>query len=295
MTVPSASISRVTFEVIARFLHGRAGIVLTDNKLYLIESRLRPVIQRHGLASLSDLASHIEGRSAKSQAVAADVIEAMTTNETFFFRDDKPFTHFRTVALPALHAARAPGQPIRIWSAASSSGQEAYSIAMILSDMKGALGGRRFEVIGTDLSREQVERANRGLYSHFEVQRGLPVQLLVKHFEREDQSWRAKPHLREQVSFREWNLLDDPARLGKFDVVFCRNVLIYFDQVTKCGVLDRIGARMPQDGFLYLGGAETVVGMRTPFISQPGEAAFRLGRATSTGSRYRPEMILSTS
>ena len=280
----SATITRGTFEMVARLLRARAGIVLTQNKLYLIESRLQPVLRRHGVEDLAEMAGLL-GRGAKADAITADIVEAMTTNETFFFRDEKPFVHLRTVALPALHAARPPGQPLRIWSAASSSGQEAYSIGMVIDEME-ELGDRPVELIATDLSRRQVERAKAGLYSHFEIQRGLPARMLASHFDRQDRSWRIRKHLRERVSFREWNLLDDPVRLGRFDIVFCRNVLLYFDQTTKREVLDRIAGRMPNDGVLYLGGAETVVGLRTPFAACPGEIAFRL---------YRPEMIRSTS
>ncbi len=296
MTGPlsASAITQSTFEIIATFLHTRAGIVLTESKLYLLESRLNPVLQRHNMLNMNDLAVQLLSRSSKTDALAADVIEAMTTNETFFFRDEKPFTHLRTVALPALHAARPAHQPLRIWSAASSSGQEAYSIAMVIADMK-ELAGRPVELVGTDLSREQVERANNGLYTHFEVQRGLPVQMLVKHFDREDKSWRVKKQLRDLVSFKEWNLMSDPTRLGKFDIIFCRNVLIYFDQQTKVQVLTRLASQMPADGFLYLGGAETVVGMTTPFSAKVGEVAFRLASSISKEARQRPEMIRSTS
>ncbi len=292
---PAVTVTPATFEAIAGFLHARAGIALTEAKLYLIESRLRPVIQFHGIATLAELAAQLAGKDARHEAVAAAVVEAMTTNETFFFRDDKPFAHLRTVALPSLHRARPPGQPLRIWSAASSSGQEAYSIAMIIAEMQDMLADRPFELIGTDVSREQIERANSGVYSHFEVQRGLPIQMLVKYFDRGGKSWRVKQHLRERVSFRAWNLLDDPSRLGRFDIVFCRNVLIYFDQPTKCQVLAGLAGQMADDGFLYLGGAETTVGIPTPFVSHPGEAAFRLASTASRRTRQRPETILSTS
>ena len=302
MTQESAGreVSRGTFEIIAGFLHAKAGIVLTQNKLYLLESRLRPVGARHGIDTLAELAARMMGRGAAAQALAGDVLEAMTTNETFFFRDGKPFTHLREVALPALNAARPPGQALRIWSAASSSGQEAYSIAMTVAEL-GALAGRSVEVLGTDLSREQVERGRQGLYSHFEVQRGLPIQMLVQHFDREGKSWRVKSALRGRVAFREWNLLDDPEPLGTFDVVFCRNVLIYFDEPTKSRVLRQISQRMARDGYLYLGGAETVVGLRTPFVAQPGATALRLwaphddAAAPWKAARQRPETIRSTS
>ena len=197
----------------------------------------------------------------RADALAQEVVEAMTTNESLFFRDDKPFEHFRGHALPRLHAIRAPGVPLRVWSAASSSGQEAYSLAMTLSEMRASLGERRVEIIGTDIAREQLTRARDGFYTQFEVQRGLPMQMLVKYFRKEAGGWRVAEAIRRMVEFREWNLLADLRGLGRFDIVFCRNVLIYFDQPTKARVLEAIAAMMPADGLLYLGGAETVLGI----------------------------------
>jgi chemotaxis protein methyltransferase CheR len=299
MTGGGAPISQATFQIIAKFLQEQTGIVLTEGKLYLIESRLRPVMQQRGIETLADLASQLLVRNPGSDSAAGAVIEAMTTNETFFFRDDKPFTHLRDVALPALHRSRPPGKPIRIWSAASSSGQEAYSICMVIKELGATLGDRGFEILGTDLSREQVERARLGLYSHFEVQRGLPVQLLVKYFDRSDKWWQIKQALRDQVSFRYWNLLHDPSRLGCFDIIFCRNVLIYFDRPTKTHVLQRLAAQLAPDGWVYLGGAETIVGLSTPFVTKAGEAAIRLGSpagpAFASVTSQRPETIRSTS
>jgi chemotaxis protein methyltransferase CheR len=150
---------------------------------------------------------------------------------------------------------------VRIWSAAASSGQEAYSLAMAITDMRASLGDRRVEIIATDIAREQLARAREGLYSQFEVQRGLPIQMLVKHFRKEAAGWRVAETIRRMVDFREWNLLTDLRGLGRFDIVFCRNVLIYFDPPTKARVLDAIAALMPADGLLYLGGAETVLGI----------------------------------
>jgi chemotaxis protein methyltransferase CheR len=189
----------------------------------------------------------------------------MTTNESFFFRDDKPFQHFRAQALPRLLATRSANAPLRVWSAASSSGQEAYSIAMILAECRAAIGNRKIEIIGTDLAREQVGRARDGLYTQFEVQRGLPVQMLMRYFRKEETGWRISEAIRGMVQFREWNLLADLRALGLFDVVFCRNVLIYFDQPTKAKVLDAVAQQMPGDGLLYLGGAETVLGITSRF------------------------------
>jgi chemotaxis protein methyltransferase CheR len=195
----------------------------------------------------------------------------MTTNESLFFRDGKPFAHLREQALRALAAARPTGARLRIWSAASSSGQEAYSLAMVLTECRVMLGDRPVEILGTDIAREQVQRARDGLYSQFEVQRGLPMQMLVKHFRKEDANWRVSEALRAMVQFREWNLLSDLAALGRFDIVFCRNVLIYFDQPTKRRVLEAIARLMPPDGLLYLGGAETVLGITDRFVPLPGE------------------------
>ena len=248
-----------TFETIASLLKARSGLAIGQDKLYLLDTRLAPILKRHQLPNLNALAERLRG--ARAEALAQEVVEAMTTNESLFFRDDKPFEHFRTRALPRLHAARPPGTKLRVWSAASSSGQEAYSLAMILTDLRASLGDRQVEIIGTDIAREQLARARDGLYSQFEVQRGLPMQMLVKHFRKEATGWRVADAIRRMVEFREWNLLADLRPLGRFDIVFCRNVLIYFDQPTKARVLEAIAALLPPDGLLYLGGAETVLGI----------------------------------
>ncbi len=179
------------------------------------------------------------------KGIQAQIIEAMTTNESFFFRDDKPFTHFRNQALPALLAARTGSARLRIWSAAAGSGQEAYSLAMILAECRAQVGGRGIEIVGTDLAAEPLVRARAGIYTQFEVQRGLPMQILVKYFTKDGTNWRIDEKLRAMAQFREWNLLADLRPLGMFDVVFCRNVLIYFDQPTKAA---RAGGDRPPDG-----------------------------------------------
>jgi chemotaxis protein methyltransferase CheR len=236
-------------------------LAIGPDKLYLLDTRLASILKRYHLPNLNALAERLRG--ARAETLVQEVVEAMTTNESLFFRDDKPFEHFRTQALPRLHAARPPGTKLRVWSAASSSGQEAYSLAMILTDMRASLGDRHVEIIGTDISREQLARARDGLYTQFEVQRGLPMQMLVKHFRKETAGWRVAEGIRRMVEFREWNLLADLRPLGRFDVIFCRNVLIYFDQPTKARVLEAIAALLPPDGLLYLGGAETVLGITT--------------------------------
>jgi chemotaxis protein methyltransferase CheR len=204
-------------------------------------------------------------------ALEQDVIEAMTTNESFFFRDERPFTHFKTQALPRLLSARASSAKLRIWSAAASTGQEAYSLAMILAENKAIIGQRAIEILGTDIAREPLARAQEGLYSQFEVQRGLPIQNLVKYFRKDGLNWRISDNIRAMVQFKISNLLFDIRGLGQFDIVFCRNVLIYFDQPTKARVLEAIARQMAPDGILYLGGAETVLGITSAFVAQAGE------------------------
>jgi chemotaxis protein methyltransferase CheR len=258
---------RSAFPVIAAMLHARSGLVVGPDKLYLLESRLRPIMTRDGLRGLPELAAALQRPG--GDALAQEVVEAMTTNESFFFRDEKPFTHVRRVALPALLAARPPAAPLRIWSAAASTGQEAYSLAMLMAEEARLLGGRRVEIVGTDIAREPLARARAGLYTQFEVQRGLPVQLLLRHFRREDGGFRIAEELRAAVRFQQANLLGDLRGLGQFDIVFLRNVLIYFDRETKQRVLRAVRGQMAPDGFLYLGGAESVLGITETFAPLP--------------------------
>jgi chemotaxis protein methyltransferase CheR len=265
----SAPITPAAFAALADLLKTKSGLVIGLDKTYLLETRLAPILKRTGLTDLNALADRV--RRAPLDPLARDVVEAMTTNESFFFRDDKPFQHFRTQALPRLLAARPQNATLRIWSAASSSGQEAYSLAMILAESKAALGGRTVEILGTDIARDQLHRAEQGVYTQFEVQRGLPVQMLMRYFKKDDANWRISDTIRSMVKFREWNLLGDLRALGRFDIVFCRNVLIYFDQPTKSRVLEAIAGQMPADGALYLGGAETVLGITGRFAPMPGE------------------------
>ena len=263
------ALSSAAFETFATLLKNRSGLVIGPDKLYLLETRLAPILKREQLRDLTVLAERLRAPSA--DALIRQVVEAMTTNESFFFRDDKPFQHFRSQALPRLMGSRPTGATLRVWSAASSSGQEAYSIAMIVSESRGSIGGRRIEIIGTDLAHDQVARAREGLYTQFEVQRGLPVQMLMRHFRKEENGWRISEPIRGMVQYREWNLLGDLRPLGTFDVVFCRNVLIYFDQATKAKVLEAVARQMPADGLLYLGGAETVLGVTNRFAPLPAE------------------------
>lgn len=257
------------FDMFCTLLRQRSGLVLTPDKAYLLESRLMPVARKWSLKGLDELAAAV--RSKREEALLRDITEAMTTNESSFFRDQKPFDQFKAVVLPALLANRAAKRTIRIWSAACSSGQEAYSLAMLLNEEGAKLAGWKIEIVGTDLSAEMVNKARAGLYTQFEVQRGLPITLLVKYFKQVGDKWQLNDDVRNKVQYREYNLLTDLAPLGQFDVIFCRNVLIYFDQPTKGKVLEAMAKLLPPDGVLYLGGAETVLGITDKFKPMEGQ------------------------
>ena len=255
------------FDEIAALVKARSGLALGPEKVYLLDTRLAAITRRLGLNGYEALAPRLRF----DRALQDEVVEALTTNETLFFRDNKPFDHLRREALPKLHAERPAGMGLRVWSAAASTGQEAYSLAMLVSEMGGALNGRSVQILGTDIARGPLARAREGLYSQFEVQRGLPARMLIKYFTKEDESWRIIKPIRDMASFREWNLLADPAPLGRFDIIFCRNVLIYFDPPTKTQVLAMISSRLMPGGLLYLGGAETINGLGDSFRAVPGE------------------------
>lgn len=256
------------FAILARLLKEHSGLLLNSNKLYLVESRLRPVAERWDFASVRDLVRSL-GPGARGDAyerLLADVIEAMTTNESFFFRDKHPFELFRTLAVPRLMQRRATSRRLAIWSAACSSGQEPYSLAMVLREMGAQLGGWSIRILATDISRAMLEKAREGLYTQFEVQRGVPEHLLQRYFQQERSCWRLDADIRRMVEFRPFNLLYDPRELGSFDVVFCRNVLIYFDEPRRAAVLDGVANVLASDGYLSLGGAETVLGISERFV-----------------------------
>ena len=251
------------FEIFSTLLHRRSGLSLTPDKAYLLEARLEPVARAWKLSGLEALATAV--RAGRDERLLRDITDAMTTNESSFFRDLKPFEQFQNQVLPSLMSSRSPKKTLRIWSAACSSGQEAYSLAMIIHELGSVGAGWRFEIVGTDISSDMIERARSGLYTQFEVQRGLPVQRLVRHFRQAGDKWQISEALRAAARFREYNLLDDLSPLGTFDIVFCRNVLIYFDTPTKARVLNSISRLMPADGVLFLGGAETVLGITDSF------------------------------
>lgn len=258
------NVSDASFERLAEILRARAGLELSKSKTYLVESRLGPVARAHGFTTVADLLQRIE-ISGAGEALAVDIVEAMLNNETFFFRDRLPFELIEANVLPQLRAARAATRRIRIWSAASSTGQEAYSVAMMIAEVAEQWHGWTFEIVGTDLSRRVIERAIAGRYSQFEVQRGLSVHRLMRHFEKVGEYWELKPAIRAMVRFQRMNLNERWSLGGAFDIILCRNVLMYLGAGCKRDILARIHAQLAPDGRLVLGAAETVLGISEAF------------------------------
>ena len=247
------------FDLYQNLLKEKSGLALTQDKCYLLDSRLTPVSRKHGFANLEAMTMSLRGVTKPD--LIKDIIEAMTTNETSFYRDSKPFDQFRDIIIPHLIKTRSTTKKVRIWCAAASSGQEPYSLCMLIKENAAKLAGWNFEIIGTDISTDILETAKKAEYSQFEVQRGLPIQMLMKYFEQKGDRWALKPEIKSMVQYKYFNLLEPMSMLGKFDIIFCRNVLIYFDRETKAKVLQNMAALMPDDGFLFLGGAETVLGV----------------------------------
>ena len=253
-------------EHLAAMLKTRSGLVLGSDKTYLIESRLAPVARREGFATVAALLSAL--RLKRDEKLMVSVTDAMTTNETFFFRDKLPFDQFRSDVLPALSKSRSGD--VKIWCAACSTGQEPYSLAMIMDEVSGLYPRMKLDILATDISNRCLEKAQAGLYTQFEVQRGLPITTMVKHFEKVDEMWRISPKIRAAVKYKAFNLLDDLRNIGRQDVIYCRNVLIYFDLDAKRKVLEQMATILPDDGFLFLGAAETVLGITDAFKPMPG-------------------------
>jgi chemotaxis protein methyltransferase CheR len=271
-------VTPLDYEFLRKLLKERSGLDLSADKQYLVESRLVPLARKAGLGGISELVQKVKAGAA--EAMIAEVVEAMTTNETFFFRDRIPFDHLKETMLPALLQARSARRSLRIWCAASSTGQEPYSIAMCLKGLGAALAGWRIEILATDLSQGVLEKSRAGIFSQFEVQRGLPIQLLVKHFTQIGDMWQLNADIRSMVQHRQLNLLHDFSYLGTFDVVFCRNVLIYFDQDTKTSIFERMARVVEPDGFMVLGAAESVVGITDAFKPHPDQRGLYRPNAT---------------
>jgi chemotaxis protein methyltransferase CheR len=251
------------FGFLARLLKERSGLVLTKDKGYLVENRLMPVMRQKRFKTLADLMRAVQTGEPE---LSERVVEAMMFKDTGFFRDWRPFEHFRTVVLPNLMTARRAKKTFRILCAGVSTGQEAYSLAMILERLKGELAGWTCEIVGVDLSQASLAFADQAVYSQFDVQRGLPIRLLLKYFQKKDEDqWGLNTTIRNMVQFKPWNLMDDLFPLGRFDVVLCRNVLPYFDMQTKFAVLQKLSRSMTDDGVLYVGLQEPLSGVSPSF------------------------------
>jgi chemotaxis protein methyltransferase CheR len=252
------------FEFISQMLKKRSGLALTQDKMYLLESRLMPLARTNNCADLTAFIRML--RIKPDEKVVAEVVDAMTTNESMFFRDQKPFDQLRQVILPRFKAAHPSGGRMKIWSAACSNGQEPYSIAMCLQEEAPKMAGFTYDITGTDISPRVLEKARQGIYTQFEVQRGLPITMMLKYFKQlPDNTWQANDVLRSMVTFRQANLLDPYTRLGIFDLILCRNVLIYFDEPTKRNILERMSEILTPGGVLLLGSTESVMGVTQKF------------------------------
>lgn len=280
--------TELEFEALRAFLKARSGLALSADKRYLVESRLSPICVRFKIENLSRLIWEI--KSGRSTALENATIEAMTTNETFFFRDKAPFDLFQDVLLPRFIKERATSRRLRIWCAAASTGQEPYSLAMLLKEASARMPGWHIEIVATDISNEVLDKARVGLYNQFEVQRGLPIRLLVKYFTKKEDLWQISPEIRSMVDFRYLNLIEDFNRLGPFDIVYCRNVLIYFDAAMKADVLRRIAQLMPADGALVLGASETILGITDALTLDPAYRGLYTKSAHS-GMSSRPAVV----
>ena len=262
------TIAAADFEYYREFLYKESGLSINSEKAYLLESRLRPVLKSMGLDAMDQLTAKMKAGDSSAQH---NVIEAMTINETFFFRDTHPFDRFRDVIMPKMMEKKPAGSTIRIWCAACSSGQEPYSLGIIIKENAAKFGNYKFEIVATDLSEDILSVAKTAKYTQFEVQRGMPIQLLVKYFTQEGSDWFLKDDIKSMVRFEKFNLLDSMSKFGTIDIIFCRNVLIYFDPETKRKVFEELYGRCAKHGFLLLGGAETVVGVTDKFKPMAGE------------------------
>lgn len=250
------------FEYAARLIKELSGLVLTRDKGYLLENRLMPVVRQHNFKSFHELVAALRTGDATLQSSAVD---AMMAKDTAFFRDWKPFVHFAKIVLPNLMQARREKRHFRILCAGVSTGQEAYSIAMLIRDAAAQLTGWRAEIVGVDLSASAIAAAEAGHYTQFDVQRGLPIKALLRSFTRDDGGWQLNGDIRSRVNFQTWNLLDDIFPLGRFDVVLCRNVMVYLDLQAKIDLLQKLSRSLADDGVLYLGTQEPLMGVSAAF------------------------------
>jgi len=266
------------YDYLSQFLSNASGLALGTGKEYLLEARLTPLAQSLGLSDFEELVAEL--RRGADDRLSTAVVETMTTNETSFFRDKTPFEELKNVMLPELISARQNEKTLRIWCAASSTGQELYSLLMLIDESFPQLRDWKIDVVGTDIAQSMLDRCAGGVYSQFEVQRGLPTPLLIKYFEQIPEGWRIKDSLKNRVQWRQQNLLESFSLLGPFDIIFCRNVLIYFEVELKRNVLERMRSILRSDGYLTLGAAESIVGVTDQFerYRECKAAVYRAGK-----------------
>ena len=257
------AIEKLDFDFIRNLVKAKSGIVLEDGKEYLVDARLTALVRQQKLDSIAALVARL--RASSTDPLHRLAVEAMTTNETSFFRDLHPFTALKTVVLPQLLQKRAASKSLNIWCAASSAGQEPYTIAMTLCESIPNLADWKITFIATDLSAEMIARSRAGKYNQIEVNRGLPATLLVKYFEKLGLEWQIKEPLRKMIDFREMNLTSPWPTLPPMDIIFMRNVLIYFDTDTKRGIFAKVRKVLKPDGYFFLGGAETTMSLDEEF------------------------------
>lgn len=262
--MPTVDITTENYTFLQQHVYKESGIVLDASKQYLLEARLAPIARREGVGSLNDLCRLLRG--VQRSDLKREVVEAMTTNETLFFRDLAPFEALRKHVLPKVRERNSSSRSLSIWSAAASTGQEAYSIAIIL--LEAGLADWNIRILGTDLNESVLERARTGRYLQVEVNRGLPAASLVKYFDRQGLEWQLKEHVRRMVRFEPFDLRRSMTGKGPFDIIFCRNVLIYFDLETKRQILSEIYRAMVPGGFVTLGAAETMLNLNNDFQRQ---------------------------
>lgn len=257
------TISSNDFEYISKMVQDLSAIVLESGKEYLVESRLRPLAKKEGFETIEDLVKNL--RNGPKNGLSTKVVDAMTTNETSFFRDIHPFETLKKHIIPDLIEKRKATRQLNIWSGASSSGQEPYTFAMILRENFPELRTWKINYMSSDISHEMLERCRKGIYSQLEINRGLPATLMVKYFERHGTEWQAKKELRDMIDFRYLNLCEKWPPLPRMDLVLIRNVLIYFDVEMKKKILKQIQDLLLPDGYMFLGAAETTMNLNESF------------------------------
>jgi chemotaxis protein methyltransferase CheR len=283
------AITKATFDYIQGLVRVRSALILEPGKEYLVESRLDPLARQEGFSSLHDMVKRL--RSSPWCDLHRKVVEAMTTNETSFFREIRLFEMFKKTILPQILALRGSQRTLNLWSAACSGGQEPYSIAMLLREHVPSLGSWNINLIASDISTEMLDRARAGRFNQIEINRGLPANLLVKYFQKHGVVWEINPDIRQMVEFREINLIHPWLSLPRMDVIFMRNVLIYLDVEAKKNILGRVARLLDPDGYVLLGGAETTTNLNDSFesVSRDGAMCFRLRKKQISAA---PEEVL---